>query len=547
MTESEFLDAFRQYRWSAIWQDVSNDTEDSLRLALRACLLAGWWQEPYVARGLLARLRPSSLPVQIFLRALSLTCLGDAQAAPKAIAKLKRQHAPGWMADWLALEWAGRSCHFDEQARLLNAILNRRPSPADWPFVACLQSLEHTQADIEPLKNVMAQIGNIAPMAQVLAVRLGLYAHIDACEILRRIPPDNPAYAPALYRLASLLISLGQVREAILALDALALTGQIDKPLLNNWLGLSLSHPACWSELPIRAHHAAQLVPNNLQATGAIASYQLIHFWANGCYAEAYATVKQFHGFLELPELDSNRMNRIYFNYVLRLAVAWQINRHLYDVGGAKASLSVVGESHSLSPANAIFNWHGERSKAVSRFVMGIKMHHLAKAAFNQYKTCVQAHIESISPGSHLLFTIGEIDCHPDEGIWVAARKDKATLPVVIANTVGGYLAWLDANIAQGYFASVTLQGIPAPGYSLDGKRDPGDKAEFLAMIREVNVQLKRGALERGWNFLDVYAATVNEDGSGNEKWHLDGYHLTPIFYRTADQYLVKPTIGIDP
>jgi len=60
-------------------------------------------------------------------------------------------------------------------------------------------------------------------------------------------------------------------------------------------------------------------------------------------------------------------------------------------------------------------------------------------------------------------------------------------------------------------------------------------------MIAEVNRQLKEGVLARGWHFLDVYAATVGEDGTGNAQWHLDGWHLQPMFYTQADRWLVKP------
>ena len=58
-------------------------------------------------------------------------------------------------------------------------------------------------------------------------------------------------------------------------------------------------------------------------------------------------------------------------------------------------------------------------------------------------------------------------------------------------------------------------------------------------MIRDVNGELKLGAFQRGWSFLDVYSATTTEEGLGNGDWHLDAYHLKPVFYTQAEKWLL--------
>ena len=89
--------------------------------------------------------------------------------------------------------------------------------------------------------------------------------------------------------------------------------------------------------------------------------------------------------------------------------------------------------------------------------------------------------------------------------------------------------------------ASITVQGIPAPGYAFEEDKDPGDIPGFVAMIRAVNDCLRAKSLAAGFNFLDVHAATVGADGRGNGRWHLDGYHLSPAFYRQAQDWLRSP------
>ena len=169
---------------------------------------------------------------------------------------------------------------------------------------------------------------------------------------------------------------------------------------------------------------------------------------------------------------------------------------------------------------------------------MGCKMFHLASQYRTVYQEAVEAHLASITPGNNLMFAIGEIDCRPEEGIWPAAKKSGKDVQELVQETVDGYLAFIREALAQYPFNSITIQGVPAPGYQLTEKRDPGDVPGFLQMIKAVNDRLKAGSLAQGWKFLDVYAATVNESGTGNGLWHLDGWHLKPTFYQQADRWL---------
>jgi len=138
------------------------------------------------------------------------------------------------------------------------------------------------------------------------------------------------------------------------------------------------------------------------------------------------------------------------------------------------------------------------------------------------------------------MFTIGEIDTRPDEGIWQVHLKKEKNLDEIIDNTVGGYIDFLYENLKDKQLSSITIQGIPAPAYPLKDDKDPKDEVGFLAMIKQVNEKLKELTIQKGWNFLDVYNATVGEDGKSNKKWHIDGYHLQPIFYTEAEKWLVR-------
>ena len=275
------------------------------------------------------------------------------------------------------------------------------------------------------------------------------------------------------------------------------------------------------------------------KGTWRVASLASVAYWTQGLYGEASNLVNRYFAaaLSDVQNRHSLRQN-IFFTYIVKLLEHRESRPGLYALEGKTASLIVLGDSHSLSPANTSFEWCGTRITASSRLISGIKMFHLGKSENKQYSIYFSTHLRALDPTHHLLFTIGEIDCRPGEGIWTAYRKKKHSLSDIIASSVDGYLSCIADQILDRNFASITVQGIPAPAYSLSGEFDPDDKPAFLAMIRSVNTQLHSGAISRGWQFLDTYAATVGTDGSSNRKWDLDGFHLAPAFYADAMQWL---------
>jgi hypothetical protein len=280
-------------------------------------------------------------------------------------------------------------------------------------------------------------------------------------------------------------------------------------------------------------------VQGDLRQASEMASYLIIRYWMEGDLLSAHQLLQKYHTFQSMEEHKDDRAAQIFMRYAVYLCVSWQHNRQFYNQPTPPDLLFVLGESHSLTSSNIIFSWQGKLHKATTCFMMGIKMWHLADPQMTRYKLLLQDHLESLQDNVPLLFTVGEIDCRPDEGIWKTHKKTGRKLQGLITKTVNGYLDYLQNTLSNRVWSSITISGVPAPAYSLDGKRDTGDKDGFLNMIAEVNRQLKEGALERGFNFLDVYAATVNEEGTSNQAWHLDGWHLQPVFYTQAEEWLL--------
>lgn len=272
----------------------------------------------------------------------------------------------------------------------------------------------------------------------------------------------------------------------------------------------------------------------------------LILLWLQGQWGKGGQYADDF---LQLRKLKSTRKNKIslvFLNYLAALFSFYREKPSFYAAVEAEHgvnTLTVIGESHSLSPANLCVQWEGEKSVCKTIFIMGVKMWHLAKPEVSRHRMALERQLKGMPHKSRVLLTIGEIDCRIDEGIWHVHTKKKIPIDQLVKDTTNGYLDWVEHAFKQIAPASITIQGIPAPAYSLAALNED-DQRQFLRMIREVNIALMHGAITRGWSFLDVYGATANENGLSNGRWHLDNNHLRPDFYVQVKDWVVTSVAG---
>lgn len=349
------------------------------------------------------------------------------------------------------------------------------------------------------------------------------------------------------YHIGRLLLNTEHYEACLHALDECAKIGFIDTLTIDLWLNRSISHPQAIATFPTRLSNAFNLAPDDLWTKGIIANYGMIYSWMMGDVQHAYQLAAKFHQFKNLPERDEQRHHaQLFFSYMLYLFVFWQKNPSLYNnihITDAKnkSTIKFIGESHSLSPTNTFFRLGKNSSIAQSHFVTGIKMWHLSQPKENSYKAAVRCHYESIHNTDTVVFSIGEIDCRPNEGIWKASEQGKAsTTNSIILDTVKGYIAFIADLSKNREIRNIIIQGVPAPGYALTDKHDPVNKEAFLLMIKDINNLLKTASLDAGFQFLDIYSATANDELVSNQQWHLDGFHLKPSFYQQAQEWLVQ-------
>lgn len=506
--------------------------------ALQAMLLIDHFVDPARGRAILAALSPRpSAPLALFAQGYAGMALGDRRAAPRVASTLAKTQPA--LANILTLEQLGRGRQFREQAGHAKRLLAQHPAEArGWVYRALLRSLDQKDIDPAPLTQVLAAAPDPSPVSNLLHWRLSTDSIDQKREAIAALARAHPQEAAVQVARAAFSYNIGDLSGCLVALQQAAALQEVDTPTLLRWISLALTEPSMRRDARQHILAAMAVGPKTVRQTGLVASYLLIYFWLMGDYLAAYTTIKENIGYMQVPSSKIDKPAQVYFNYIINLCAFWQINRPLYD--GSAESISIIGESHSLSPHNTIFPWAGTQRRGASAFIMGCKMHHLAVKTTTVYQEFLRAHLAAIPPEQPRLFTIGEIDCRPTEGLWTVIAKGRLSSDQVILDTCSGYLDFIKANQSNDLNDRITIQGIPAPGYALDDLKTQVAQAQFLSMIQQVNACLRAGCAQRGWSFLDVYAATVGEAGRSTGQWHLDGYHLKPSFYQQADRWRVR-------
>jgi len=181
---------------------------------------------------------------------------------------------------------------------------------------------------------------------------------------------------------------------------------------------------------------------------------------------------------------------------------------------------------------------------AHSMLIRGVKMYHLGNSSkFLRYRKCFLSHLKVLPSFSDILLSIGEIDCRPNEGMYIQLYKQKnVNLKDILQKTVAEFIEEINSiMIAAGVTPkSITLMGIPYPRYDVSKMLPPKlKKSHFFMFIEEANTIMCNYALNAGWQFLDLFTATKEITGNISD-YYLDEFHLSPSFYDNVHQWIIK-------
>ena len=226
-------------------------------------------------------------------------------------------------------------------------------------------------------------------------------------------------------------------------------------------------------------------------------------------------------------DLSSKSKNeKIYYGYLSKI-LDWH-NKSLNKKNNRNdKKLYVVGESHSLVAHSLSVKFANIDFLCEAKLIMGCKQWHLGNPNKNQYQRKFEIIFDDIPKNSHILLTIGEIDCRINDGI--LKHKKKKSLNYVkplIHSTIENYINYV-CKINSVYKHNIIIQGVPCPNIREDDISKE-ERSELIKLIRSFNSLLKTKAKENKFGFLDVGKLTDRGDGYSNKIWHIDEIHLSP-------------------
>ncbi|MFZ6871922.1 tetratricopeptide repeat protein [Undibacterium sp. Di27W] len=217
----------------------------------------------------------------------------------------------------------------------------------------------------------------------------------------------------------------------------------------------------------------------------------------------------------------------IYCVFMSKIYLWWQLFRQQTQIPQANGVLHVIGESHMLSAHNLVVSYRGHSLQCKGLWIEACTQWRLGHVEANHYQQLMKTYLQAVPEASSVLIMVGEIDCRIDGGIYKASKKNKETdLLQRVQKTIEAFLHMLLAH-AQPRRLKLIISGVPA--YHIDenglSQQDLHDFGQFLILF---NLTLKQLALQKGMDFLDLFALTDSGNGKANQQWHIDAHHLRP-------------------
>lgn len=543
------LDLLKTYNWGIIWEKLN--TEDSQlsddEKLIKAFLLGYWWQDLPLAIKSLDLVKNDSASYY-WVKSMIYLSNGNLPGFNKNIHRSKDLNIPKEFLDWTMIEYNGRASQFELQTELFIEAIR---SANDWPYIAFLHSTKFDDFDPSYIINYfdLDSITKSSPLIQIL-FKIKIMDDLKLYELIEDFIYEilNSTNDPLTYSIIASRLYINNIRqdkieESLQLLDLTSKSNYMDFNLIMEWMELSISHNDELKTIKDKINKALKLVPETIEYKGSIIIFALIYYWQKSDMQNIETITNLFSSYLECKH-ETKPWLKSFFIFTNTLYNFRVTNPSYYQLDQKEKyeNIFIIGESHSLTLSNLPLLIDSKNYIAKTQFLIGAKMFHLKKDSINKFKNSFLNHINSLEENSNILFTIGEIDCRPNEGIWKNYIKKNTDIKPLIEDTIIDYLDFIEESIQNKNLNMIIIQGIPAPNYAYNIYEDyinKDNKKVFIKMIKDVNDILKKSVAIKKWKFLDVYSATVDKKGESNGKHHIDDTHLKPSFYKYMNDYII--------
>lgn len=343
----------------------------------------------------------------------------------------------------------------------------------------------------------------------------------DAEKSYRKAILKDPMNILALNNLSNLLRQLGKIEEAEkVCRDAIKIKPEYNMALMN--LAIILEYRDDTSECEL-------ILKRIIKSQDKLLSLQAKTHLAIICYLKNrfVESIKLLEESKEIQNIQMEALNneRIYHNFLSKI-----LNNPTSDFIKPDTEyvekLFVVGDSHTLSSHGLHVNFMGIDFLCEASLIKGCKQWDLAKSGPNQFKNHLEIVLRKIPINSNVLLSFGEIDCRFDSGIIKNKEKNpRKSIDDIIEKTVNGFIIYI-SELNKEFNHNLIFQAVPCPNLQLMYYAE-GNYQELNYVINSFNILLKRKVKEIGQHYLDIHSLTNRGDGFSNNKYHVDGYHLS--------------------
>jgi hypothetical protein len=230
-----------------------------------------------------------------------------------------------------------------------------------------------------------------------------------------------------------------------------------------------------------------------------------------------YHNNDHFKNLHKLPDSKDEQFANAYFKFFVKLQPILSTYSSIHQ---DHKIIYMIGDSHIFSQPQTIYT---ETKKYQARVfpIFGLKYYHLSQNGNDLHKQLLERHIENIPEASHVLISLGEIDCRPAEGFLKNNILDSRNIFKVL-NEAFSYIE----KATQKSKIKIYLANVPAPTAN-SIKQDK----RVVRLINVVNEHLTLLSSIYEYTLLDVYSRTKNKRGHSNDFYYLDGIHLHPVVY----------------
>lgn len=221
----------------------------------------------------------------------------------------------------------------------------------------------------------------------------------------------------------------------------------------------------------------------------------------------------------------------IYAGFIRDLLQYRTQNPALYTANTSQ-KIHIIGESHCLTASEVVIkNYH-----LTSHLHMGAKAYFYTLPEGESWQYQLAACIQKLPANDPLILTFGEIDCRVEGSIMRHLMTDpKYQLEAELEGMIARYTAFVKQS-TQTRSGKVCIAGVPAPCAALQKHLDDARKSALPHLIASFNAHLSQQAVAHNLGFVDVYQATLGDNGWAREGMHLDDIHLTPAVMAEAIQ-----------